>query len=405
VPLGAPYEPHEPPTVCPWCRWWPEDIEIAGQLAWVIGRGYGLRAYDVSDPASPVLLSGVFGPGGRNLEVVGDVAYAVDGYALRTIDVSDPSAPTYIGYLLTPGGEYDVDVVGDIAYIAAWDSGLRVVDVSDPSAPVEIGALDGLLDVQTVEVADGVAFLGGREGGLYIVDVSDPTAPVEIGASRPLRNGRDVEIVGDLAYVLGQGVHVFDVSDPTAPRELGIGAGWAERDLEVVGTLVFLAQGSAGPGVLDFGPEYHTRVAIDIEPDSAANRINLMRSGYVSVAILGSERFDVLDVDAATLAFGPAGAPPVDAVAARVENTNADGFEDLVLEFRTEEAGIAFGDTQACILGETWDAVPIGGCDAVDVLGPDFTPPRGCGLGFELVLVLPPLMAWRRRARGRHALG
>jgi hypothetical protein len=209
--------------------------------------------------------------------------------------------------------------------------------------------------------------------------------------------------VGDLAYVLGQGVHVFDVSDPTSPRELGIGAGWARSDLEVVGTLVFLAQGTAGPGVLNFGPEYHTRIGIDIEPDSTANRINLMRRGFVEVAILGSERLDVLAVDAATLAFGPAGAAAVDAAAARVEDTNADGFADLVLDFRTEETGIAFGDTQTCILGETWDAVPIGGCDAVDVLGPSFTPPPACGLSFQLVLVLPPLLWWRR-ARGRRAL-
>jgi hypothetical protein len=36
----------------------------------------------------------------------------------------------------------------------------------------------------------------------------------------------------------------------------------------------------------------------------------------------------------------------------------------------------------------------------VDVLGPSFTPPAGCGLGFELVLLLPPLLWWRRRRMG-----
>ena len=46
-----------------------------------------------------------------------------------------------------------------------------------------------------------------------------------------------------------------------------------------------------------------------------------------------------------------------------------------MLDFPTEETGIAFGDTQACILGEMWDAVPIGVCDAVHVLGASFTPP------------------------------
>jgi hypothetical protein len=173
----------------------------------------------------------------------------------------------------------------------------------------------------------------------------------------------------------------------------------------VASGLAYLPANDLGLRIVDFGPEYHTKVGIDIEPRSPANRINLMRRGFVSVAILGSERLDVADVDAATLAFGPAGAAPVDAAAARVEDTNTDGFADLVLDFRTDETGIAFGDTQACILGETWDAVPIGGCDAVHVLGPSSIPRPGCGRGFELALVLPLLLVRRRRARSRHALG
>jgi hypothetical protein len=211
-------------------------------------------------------------------------------------------------------------------------------------------------------------------------------------------------VLGDLAYVVDRysWLRVIDISNPASPVELGaLGTPSRGYGVAVVGTLAYVADYDAGLRIIDFGPEYHTKVGIDIEPRSPANRINLMRRGFVEVAILGSERFDVADVDGATLAFGPAGAAPVDADG-RFEDVDADGFEDLVLDFRTEETGIAFGDTEACMLGETWDTVPIGGCDAVNVLGPDFTAPRGCGLGFELVLVLPPLLWWRRqRGMGR----
>jgi hypothetical protein len=295
--------------------------------------------------------------------------------------------------------------------VADHYAGLRVIDVSDPTVPVEVGVLDMYREAWDVEVVGDLAYVAnGRYRGLRVIDVSDPTAPREIGAlaimggPSAVGNARAVELVGDLAYVAAgsAGLRVIDVSDPTAPLELGGVGTWA-AGIAVVGTVAYVANELGGLAIIDFGPEYHTRVAIDIEPGSAANRINLMRRGFVSVAILGSERFDVADVDAATLAFGPAGAAPVDAAAARTEDTNADGFEDLVLDFRTEEAGIAFGDTQACILGETWDAVPIGGCDVVDVLGPSLPPSAsaGCGLGFELVLVLPPLLWWRR-ARSTH---
>ena len=380
VSLGAPYGPYHPspPSYEPV---WSEDIEIVGDLAYVahpqaqVGDTWvGLEIIDLSDPTSPVSL-GSAPWSAHDVEVAGDLAFTVGGGGLFIIDVSDATSPITLGRVSTPGPGRDVEVIGNLAYVADGDRGLQIVDISDLYAPVRLGSHETPDYTYDVEVVGDRVYMIDRSEGLRIIDVSDPTAPVEIGTSRPLRSGRDVEIVGDLAYVLGPGVHVFDVSDPTAPRELGIAGPCGRSDLEVVGTLVFRAQGTAGLCVSDFGPEYHTKVGIDIQPRSPVNRINLMRRGYVEVAILGSERFDVLDVDAATLAFGPAGAPPIDPATARVEDTDMDGFADLVLDFRTEEAGIAFGDTEACILGETWDAVPIGGCDAVEVLGPDFTPP------------------------------
>jgi hypothetical protein len=64
-----------------------------------------------------------------------------------------------------------------------------------------------------------------------------------------------------------------------------------------------------------------------------------------------------------------------------------------LLHFDAPETGIAFGDTQACLAGETFDGDVIEACDSIAVF-------QSCGLGFELAFVLPPLM-WLRKRRKR----
>jgi len=94
----------------------------------------------------------------------------------------------------------------------------------------------------------------------------------------------------------------------------------------------------------DSDAAYYTGVApesveIDIKPGSDPNSINLKSKGVVPVVLLGSEGFDATEVDASTVTFGP-GEATIAHNSAHVEDVNGDGYDDMVLHFRTQELNL-----------------------------------------------------------------
>lgn len=108
-------------------------------------------------------------------------------------------------------------------------------------------------------------------------------------------------------------------------------------------------------------------VEIDIKPRRQPNRVNPRSRGLLRVAILGSMDFDALQTDAATLEFGPDAAAALHHI--RVRDVNKDDFPDIVVRFKIRDTGIACGDTEATLTGETFAGESFGGTDSLITIG------------------------------------
>ena len=130
-------------------------------------------------------------------------------------------------------------------------------------------------------------------------------------------------------------------------------------------------------------------VYVDIKPGGCPNSLNLGSRGVLPVAILGTDDFDVGDVDFGSVRLvGVAPlrssfedvATPFTGITTLDPNAchdlEGDGFLDLSLKFGTQEIVTALGALPACVLqltltGNLVDGTPIHGYDVMIVRGDD----------------------------------
>ena len=225
------------------------DVFVSGQYAYVLYNSSQkriLRIYDVSNPASPILL------GGQNLDfysfpgiavgcgsiyVQGNFAYVLCGRSassssLHIIDVSNPANPFRIGSLTNlPRLAREVVVTGNYAYATFFTNdprGFRIIDVSNPASPTIVGGSNlNVGALNDVSVIGDKAYVVG-DGGLKIINVSNPFSPTIVGSINPIPfTATTIFIEGNNAYVgfLGTGSNVFRVVDVSNPSNLKVVGG------------------------------------------------------------------------------------------------------------------------------------------------------------------------------------
>ena len=142
------------------------------------------------------------------------------------------------------------------------------------------------------------------------------------------------------------------------------------RFIEVRVTLKASPEGLS-PVLSDIRVQPHViYVDIDVKPGSYPNSIRCDNAKEViTVAVLTTEDFDAMTVDHTTVSLEGASEIHVDKKTGEplrhVEDVDLDGDPDLVFHFRLGDTNLTCASTDATLVGETFDGIPIEGTDSV----------------------------------------
>ena len=213
-------------------------------------------------------------------------------------------------------GPHDIELQGDLAFVAGKWGAFSILDVSDPEHPEILGVItEGMDDPERVLPAGEICFLGTND--FYAIDVQDPTHPKVL---KQIADERIAAINGMVRWgdtILAANkrgfVDVFDVSDPADPifvdaldtREQG--GLMSPHDLDLWGERIFVAdQRDASPlkgriyrfaenGALLPCAEWIVEGSVDGADLNGANRV-VIEDDYAYVAANKIGRVGVIDI-------------------------------------------------------------------------------------------------------------
>ena len=156
--------------------------------------GDGVHIVDVSIPATPTLLAKITRAEGgfdsvHNLSKFGNYLYLADGYTdtVKIFDMSSPASPLFVRELVTPnhGGIRDVTALGTRLYVSdIWYGSTYIYDISaiEISAPALLGTVSsGDWSHSSWASSDGTILVTAQEdddGKVQIFDIAIPALPV-----------------------------------------------------------------------------------------------------------------------------------------------------------------------------------------------------------------------------------
>ena len=246
----------------------------------------------------------------------------------------------------------------DTLVVAEADLELLSIEAIDPPTELTIGEPENVVVRETITNHGPSAPMDtrvDRTAGATANAAVSPGLSSELAAALALDEERTVEETFEVACEgPGQATFTFETTiSPDRPDDTD-------------------PDPSNNDGMTSFSVECIVPVAINIEPGSFVNPVNLKSKGVIPVAVLTTEpgeyglplAFDAAEIQALTARFGPgpvvtAGGGAFEAhdlghledALERSDELTLDGDLDMVLHFRTQESSLTGTEVEACVRG------------------------------------------------------
>ncbi len=234
---------------------------------------YDLNLYNAPDILNPELISTTRLPYSTyDIQLVGNIAYMrsydpSSSTGLHLYNITDLANPTPLSIYNLEDSIRKFLIEGTTTYITTNDE-LQILDFSDPANPILLGT-HAILRPPNQMLLDGTNLYfaqGGLNGLLSSYDVSDPTNPTPIVESSLSGYSNAIDVKGQYAYIswLGGespavsgeydlGFKIIDISDPKNPTLLSY---FEDRDLScealtVIGNTLYCANRWGGISIYD----------------------------------------------------------------------------------------------------------------------------------------------------------
>jgi hypothetical protein len=195
------------------------SVFVSGQMAYV-GHANGLEIVNISHPEAPKR-EGRFPTTGfpfYDIEEKGDTLYIAGGN-LWIFDVSVPASPALISSLALKDIAKGVELSDSLAYIAeeadmqplpAGNSRFSIVDISDPINPEVVFFDTFFCYASDLQVVGNMVYIAAGENGLIIYDISDPTQVILAGCFPNMRVTNRLVVEDSFLYACNYSPLVYE---------------------------------------------------------------------------------------------------------------------------------------------------------------------------------------------------